>query len=36
MIHNRVGAELLLLSCLSERYAHPYYWAPFIQIGNWN
>ena len=34
MIHNRVGAELVLLSCLSEPYAHPY-WAPFILIGNW-
>ena len=28
------GAQLEMLA--SERFAHPYYWAPFILIGNWH
>jgi CHAT domain-containing protein len=26
-------AQLSLLK--SDRYSHPYYWAPFVLVGNW-
>jgi CHAT domain-containing protein len=28
-------AQLALLHSAKSQYANPYYWAPFILIGNW-